>query len=88
MIPLCSVPPPHTHTTHTHHPPALAPASIWLQDFQGDQLPPQLQRLVARVREVTGIKGPLRDVTINYRHSTFLRLVSECSEEVKGVSEH
>jgi len=46
------------------------------QEFDEASLPPQLSALVAKVRSMPGLKlGKLRDVTINYRHSGFLRLV-------------
>ncbi|KAF5835226.1 hypothetical protein DUNSADRAFT_7715 [Dunaliella salina] len=43
--------------------------------FDESKIPPKLAALVSRVRALPGLRlGPLRDITINYRHSGFLRL--------------
>ncbi len=57
-------------------PPCASPTCA--QECDEAALPPRLRALVQRVRALPGIRlGPLRDVTINYRHSRYFRLVRQ-----------
>ncbi|GAX75048.1 hypothetical protein CEUSTIGMA_g2492.t1 [Chlamydomonas eustigma] len=53
--------------------------------FDEGKLPPSLKALVQKVRAISGLSlGPLRDVTVNYRHSHFYRLDPHVDPQLDG----
>lgn len=50
------------------------PAWGYGDSFDESALPPNIRKLAERIKALPGLKlGPLRDVTVNYRHHQFYR---------------